>query len=350
MGKKKGFADKMAEKAFQSPNVQKSWQAHMQAFGLILEPAFAEDFKARIHLTNALNHLSRYEFDKAFKLLRELESACIMEADRTAWVFFLGLLFDMTGNKDDAISCYLEANESNHRFYMPYLKLAKMNHDDALFEEAEKNYRKAIECLEGMGLNQQTLMIAGSIYTNLASCLTMMHFYEEAEEALVYSHRWLERQPGREATEAILYAAQKNPVLAKECVEKLQHTNPNLYAATEKMVVEILTGKHAHFSEVSIEKEKLIQFWKDFMNVEAEIRENLKQGESERALTWFEEHLTPLFPFMERALEYGILTEESYCQLELADFFSKGLMHGYQMLLECCPEEAKEHWKFVIIH
>ena len=56
--KKETFAEKLARKSFNSAGVQRSWQMHMKAFGPILEPAFAEDFQTRIHLVNALNHIS----------------------------------------------------------------------------------------------------------------------------------------------------------------------------------------------------------------------------------------------------------------------------------------------------
>ena len=50
---KQTIVDKLAKKSFEGAAVQKSWQAHMQAFGPILEPAFAENYQARIDLTSA---------------------------------------------------------------------------------------------------------------------------------------------------------------------------------------------------------------------------------------------------------------------------------------------------------
>ena len=90
---KKTLADKMAEKAFENPNVQKSWQTHLQAFGPILENVFQEDIKSRIHLINALNHLSRQELKKAYKLMQDLEKVCSTDYDKTAWYFFMALIF-----------------------------------------------------------------------------------------------------------------------------------------------------------------------------------------------------------------------------------------------------------------
>ena len=56
--KKLSFADKLARKSFESAKFQQSWQVHYQAFGPILEPAFVENYQAKIHLTAALNFIS----------------------------------------------------------------------------------------------------------------------------------------------------------------------------------------------------------------------------------------------------------------------------------------------------
>ena len=242
---KKTLADKMAEKAFENPNVQKSWQTHLQAFGPILENVFQEDIKSRIHLINALNHLSRQELKKAYKLMQDLEKVCSTDYDKTAWYFFMALIFEMANDKDNAISLYTKANDYGHHFYMSYLRLAKILHQLEDFETAESNYRKTITCLEQMGWSQQTQVIAASIYTNLASCLTMLYKYEEAEEALAMSHRWLAQQAGREATEAILYAAQRKEEAVLERLEMLKG-NPNMYEATKKLTDAILAGEHEH--------------------------------------------------------------------------------------------------------
>ena len=47
------YEDKIIE------NFQKSWDTHMEAFGPILGPAFMQNFEARVHLTAALNSLSK---------------------------------------------------------------------------------------------------------------------------------------------------------------------------------------------------------------------------------------------------------------------------------------------------
>ena len=72
---KKTLADKMAEKSFKSAAFQKSWQVHMNAFGPILEPAFKENYQARVHLTAALNEISGGKLKKGFEKLKKIEES-----------------------------------------------------------------------------------------------------------------------------------------------------------------------------------------------------------------------------------------------------------------------------------
>ena len=65
--KKETFAEKLARKSFESAASQKSWHTHMQAFGPILEPAFIDNYKARVDLTAALNFISNRELKKGLK-------------------------------------------------------------------------------------------------------------------------------------------------------------------------------------------------------------------------------------------------------------------------------------------
>ena len=73
--KKQTLADKLAKKTFDSPVIQKSWLAHMQVFGPILENAFVEDYQARIHLVAALNYISNRKISQG---LAKLKGFCVM--------------------------------------------------------------------------------------------------------------------------------------------------------------------------------------------------------------------------------------------------------------------------------
>lgn len=227
----KFIVKKMADKAICNENVKESWKAHEQVFGPILTPAFVNDSVARVRLTAALNALSGRDIDKAFKKLKTLQKYCVTDADKAAWLYFMGLCADLAGDRDAMIGFYAEAGTYQHRFYLPYLKLAKCALADGVFEIAEDNYRLAIRCLKDTELNTQSteiLLNAQSVdvlataYTNLTSCLTMMHKYEAAQAALAASEKVLAVQPGRAATKAVLYAAMGKRTQAEECLSLLE--------------------------------------------------------------------------------------------------------------------------------
>lgn len=64
------------------------------------------------------------------------------------------------------------------------MKLAKAAHTAAQFEKAKLYYQTGIECLLEMPENEKDELILGSAYTNLTSCLTMLHQYPEAEREI----------------------------------------------------------------------------------------------------------------------------------------------------------------------
>lgn len=226
--------------------LQHSWEVHRQAFGPILEPAFTENQQARILLVNALNHISRREIERGMELLKEIHPYCIYDADKAAWAFFVGLCFEMGGARDKMLKWYEEAGQIGHRFYLPYLKLAKAIHATAQFEKAKGYYKLAIDCLLEMPENDKDESIIGSAYTNLTSCLTMLHQYEEAEQAWQEAQRY-PAQPGADATAAILYAAMGNAEKTAEHIERLKENFPAWVAQTQQMTREILNGSHPAF-------------------------------------------------------------------------------------------------------
>lgn len=163
--------------------LQQSWEVHRQAFGPILEPAFAENQQVRILLINALNHISRREVKRGMEILKEIHPHCIYDEDKAAWAFFVGLCFEMGGAREQMLEWYEKAGQIGHRFYLPYLKLAKAAHSSAQFDKAKGYYKTAIDCLLEMSENDKDDIILGSAYTNLTSCLTMLHQYPAAESA-----------------------------------------------------------------------------------------------------------------------------------------------------------------------
>lgn len=226
--------------------LRSSWETHRQAFGPILEPAFVENPQVRILLINALNHISRREVKRGMELLKEIHPHCIYDEDKAAWAFFVGLCFEMGGARNQMLEWYEKAGQIGHRFYLPYLKLAKAAHAAARFEQARGHYISAIGCLLEMPEEDQEEIILGSAYTNLTSCLTMLHQYPEAERAWQAAQQY-PLQPGADATAAILYAAMGNAEKTEAHIRRLSASFPAWVPQTQEMTRQILSGTHPAF-------------------------------------------------------------------------------------------------------
>lgn len=346
--KKETLAEKLAKKSFESTAVQKSWQEHMKAFGPILEPAFTDDYQAKVDLTAALNHISRRDIVKGLKKLQAVETHCVTDADYAAWLFFSGLCMEMANRKEEMLSFYQQAGEYGHRFYLPYLQIAKAAHNDAAFDIAKDNYLKTVRCLENDDLDDRNRVMIGSVYTNLVSCLTMMHCYDEAEEALRKSMEILPEQPGRTATEAILAAAEGDKERAYCCTDTIARQLPPFYETTKQMVDEILEGRHPQFSRIPIEKEQIDAFWDWFVSNEDFLLNMLKIKEYDAVFQLVQPKLKELFPFMKRDLDFSIEPEEGTYKIAFADYHMTSLENGYKELIDAKPERLSEHWEFDI--
>lgn len=330
--KEKTAADKLAEKTFHSKKIQESWQGHMDAFGPILEPAFREDYQSRIHLCAALNLISNRKIRQGLEKLSMLEEKCLCDADWAAYYFFHAVAAELSsGQPEKIVEYYTKAGEYHHKFYLPYFKLARYAHFAADFDAGEKWYWKTISCLENRNMTQKEAHALASSYSNLCSCLTMMHRYEEALTALERSKQAFDRLPTRYASEAMLYAAMGEPEKVEQVTALIKKQAPGYLEPTEDMTNQILSGTHAHFTELPIEEEKIKNFWTWFRAEEV----------TEEALN---RELLNVFPFMQRHLRPRIENNTIF----LRDFYVKALSHGYQILLSARPEDISS--EFQIIH
>lgn len=218
-----------------------SWETHRQAFGPILEPAFRDNPQVRIILVNALNHISRREIQRGMELLKELQPHCACDEDKAAWAFFVGLCFEMAGAGERALEWYEKAGKIGHRFYLPWLKLAKAAHGARQLEKARDRYAAAIGCLLEMPEEDRDEVILGSAYANLTSCLVTMGQYAQAEAAWNEARKF-PLQPGAEATAAVLYAALGDRDRAGEYLRSLEQKQPALAEQVRQTVQQLLNG------------------------------------------------------------------------------------------------------------
>lgn len=95
----------------------------------------------------------------------------------------MGRCFEMGSAGKQMLEWYEKAGMIGHRFYLPYLKLARAEHSAAQFEKEKAYYETAIVCLQGVLENDRDETVLGAAYADLTSCLTMLHQYSSAEAA-----------------------------------------------------------------------------------------------------------------------------------------------------------------------
>ena len=348
--KKAAFAGKMAKKAFEKEDVKKSWQTHVQAFGPILEPAFAENYQARVHLTAALNMISNRNLAGALLKLKALQKNVETEADKAALYFCFGLYAEMAGSQEQMLAFYSMANQCGHRFYLPYLKVAKFYLGGRMCREAEEHFNQAIACFEATALSDGDKLILGSAYANLASCLTMQHRYEEARTALAHSARFCPAAAGRAAAEAVLLALDGDEAGVNKCLESLKPQGEEVVAAVKKNTDGILARSDPMFFTVSVDDAAIAAFWQWFAGYEADMKKLLDKEKYDDGLTPVAKQLLAAFPFLEEIPNVGLGRNEKGYVVELKDYYAVAVVAAYEKLLAACPEEIGSRWQFVIAH
>lgn len=341
---KETIADKLARKAFEKADFQKSWQVHMAMFRPILEPAFEGNYQAKIHLCAALNNISRRDLKGGLDKLQLIKTKLETSADRAAWLFFAGLCFDMAGQTDKMLMCYFGAEQEGHRFYMPHIKVAKFYQQGCVYDRAEEYFRKAIACFDGTGLSEQDKLILASGYTGLATCQTMMHQYEEAEKTLNTSRQLFADGPGRSAVEAVLYAALGETEKCEAALTVLQNHAPQAYPEVKASTERILNGTDPMFCKLEIDKAAILDFWVWFREQENYLAEHTEEGAQ-----LISERINDLFPFGDQELKASITSEESGLVVLFPDSFSVALRHGYEELLLEWPDDLEGNWAFRVV-
>ena len=347
--KKPSPADKKAPKTFNSPQIQQNWAVHMKNYGPILAPAFPEDYQARLNLCTALTHITKKALPQALLKLNSLQKSLVTDADKAAFFFAMGLFCEYAGKYEEMAGLYAQANDLNHAFYLPYLKVAKYALDTRDYGKAEASYRAAIRCFPA-ALTDKDKQLLGSSYTNLASCLVMMHQYEEADTALVSSRKLLPLFPGRAAPEAILHALRKENAELLTCLNTLKTLVPFAYDSIKASTDRILAGTEPQFFAVPLAAENISAFWSWFGSSEEDLTAKLEKQEYTPVMTAIGDHLLDAFPFLEQRPFVALGKNQNGFVVQLKDLYATGIGQAYSALKEACPEEIRSRWLFDIVH
>ena len=348
--KKPSLIDKKLQKTLNSPQFQQNWNAHMKSFGPILKDAFTDNPQAQIWLCDALTHITKKNQPQALLKLNSLQKHLATDTDKAAFFFAMGLFCEYAGKYDEMAALYNQANDLGHSFYLPYMKAAKYALDTRDYGLAEKNYRAAIRCFPGMGLADKDKQMLATAHTNLASCLIMMHRFEEADTALETSRKLNPLFPGRAAPEAILHALRKEPAALSDSLNTLKTLVPFAYDSIKKSTDNILSGTEAQFYAVPVDNGNIFGFWAWFCEAEATLQEQLMKQDYETVMTAVGSHLLEAFPFLEQRPYVALGKNDAGYVIQLKDMYATGVIAAYEKLVAACPENIKSHWLFHIVH
>lgn len=352
---KDSFVSKLTGKFLNSSKAdtayKEEWENYVKSFGAWMDSAFAANDIARKHLTEALGRTGRGDVVQALKELERLRKECRTDADKAAWLFFVGFTYKQGGDQDRAAEYWMEAAAYAQPFYIIYLKLAEAAYEDRLFEVSEDFCKKTLNALKKIpaGAQGQNREAEALTYKTLAGCLTMMHRYRDAEKILKKANDMLTQEESAAAW-AVLYAVHGGNDKTAEKLAILKETAPDLYLKTEKLTARILSGEDAHFCRILPKEELIVLFWEWFAVHEADMVTMLVGEHPEKVIEMIQEKLNPVFPFMEQDIEIGIRIQNAQCILEVADYYAASIHAGLDQLLKAQPEELKTHWKWNVVH
>ena len=353
MKKPSFLAETIAKKGFGTPKFQQSWQVHMQAFGPILAPAYADCYTAKVHLTNILNKISARDVNGARAVMETLTRSCGCDTpeEKALLAFLQGLCFEVTGDKMRMFSMYTEAGYHHHRFYLPHLKCAKFAHESNQLDIALVEYTKAMSLIRELPDSPGRARLLGGTLTNTASCLTYMHRYLDAE-ALLNEARQTGPVARIEAVEAVLLAAMDREEEMESCLVALAEADDPDYDRILDLVTNIINGYDPHFTAQPVNEEAVAAFWRWFAENEVHLLALYNQQDEELPEEFISlvcEHVEPCFPFEHPPVELGSVQDADHPEvIFFTNSFNRSVNVGYGTIVEACPVDLAKRWSFTV--
>ena len=324
------------------------WDIYTNTYGTWMENAFQNQKKAKKEFLSVLDFLHNNDPKSAVQILdTELKALCKTEEDKTAWLFFMGLAHETMEQYAKAFLYFTSAAEYEQEIPAIYQKSADCAYRECLFGVAECNYQKAILLLKkGNDRDSSSLTI---LYASLASCFTMTHEYEKAEEALRYVEK--SNFPAQEAqcARVLLYAALGEYEKAEEILKKKKLRDSQ---RLQKQIDSIRSGTNDQFSTFFVENIEIKSFWKwfsDRLETYLTILDKNQTEEISKMTSEISMRLKKVFPFTKRTITVSAYKNETYCFF-VSDFYAKALSDGLTDMLEKIPEKVKESVRWIKIH
>lgn len=338
-----------AKQVLQEPKYQFAWRFLEQSIGSTLARGFCEDYLAKLYYGCAFGAIRSYKKDIALEALAGVKNACVTDVDRCLYWFAEGNYFEVYRDKEQALACYQKCVEYYPDFYVPYLKMAQNAYSEGNYAAAEQLYLAGISCLERFEQDDTGRKVLAVSYNSLGGCLLMMHQLDEAMAALKKTAEIFPEMPGRQATEAMAYAAIGDKKNAKKSLTELRKQRLDVFPYTKTMTEQILSGENPHFFEVEAEAADMEAFWLWFAERRETFKAQIAAGDQATAAADLRERLKQVFPFVSRIPEVKLAAGPNGGKVTLADGYTRSLTSGYGKLIACCPGEIAQTWSFEVV-
>lgn len=338
----------IAKKTFESKKIQDSWKVHVQTFGSILEKAFKEDYKTRIDVCAALNLISNRKLQEGYNKVNKLYDACKCDDDYALFYFMMGLCFELANQQSEMASAYMKCCEYEPSFYMPYIKTAKYTQQINEYDLAANFYEKGINILTQQEQNEQNKVLIASTFVNYASCLTMMHQYELAQELMNKSKQMKPVMMARCVSEATLNAALGKKAEYEACLKQVQVEVPQIYEHVKKESDAIINGKNPHFNEIDPKQEDINAFWEWFKNHHEELYLSYMTKDERKYPVELIKKLNEVMPYLDKPIEYNVDFKDDKVMIILYDGYNRSKTHGLIQLFNSVPKDLKANFNFEV--
>lgn len=318
----------------------------------ILTPAFQKDRYAQLLTLFALDRMERQRLSSARRLLNRLEPLCQKgsDAEQALWLV-LGGLYCM--QRDDHIAmaeAFDAAAAFNHNYHLPYLLSADFHAlNSKLYDTALENYDRAINCIyQFPPLDDEKRLVVAQAQAGMALCLTMMHRYDEAQDALRKAESFSDCEEYLHAR-ALLSAVHGDAEDAAQALAAFKELNPSLHEQAAKHVQLILDGTHIHFNVRPVREELVSGFWQWFCNQEPAFLRLLEEGKADECGNQLAEHIDTLVPDEEDMMTAAIEVQDGKPTIVLRACYSRSYAAMIAAFTDAFPEELRDRWRIVTL-
>ena len=337
---------------FRLPHNQRRWQWCMAHYRPVLENTFQDNDAARLLVMKVLRQIRADQIDGAQNTLNALRPVFNQAGneEKALWHILHALHQMRSGHWKKMAANLKSAHKYGHRYYLAHIYHAEYYMNTRyLYPEAVEHFNKAIECLYAYPpMTERIRGIIGSAYADIAEALTMMHQFEDAKDAIRKAENMKAEPAYLLRSKALLYAAMRQPMEAKQCLSKLEGMETEQDPDFGDRIRRILAEEHPHFTAFPMgSPEQFAEYWRYFLEKEDEIQTLLRSGHLAEANDIIFSPLVAMDVYEDDYWAHGIQFKNNCYQLQLISGYSRTYTPFIDALLAACPPEIGDRWHII---